>query len=66
VRQVKLLADYQRDPVEVAERCRPSYEPLVAGESPAALRRAPARPKEARTCGNCFTEIAADGSCMCI
>ncbi|BDV31563.1 hypothetical protein [Microbacterium terricola] len=65
--EVKLLADYQRVPVEVAERCRLSHERLVAGEIPAALSAERRREEqEARTCGSCFTEFAADGSCMCM
>ncbi|WP_396642489.1 hypothetical protein [Microbacterium sp.] len=67
VTEVKLLADYRRDPAKVAERCRLSYERLVAGESPAALSAERRRAQqEASTCGSCFTEFAADGSCMCM
>lgn len=67
VTEVKLLADYLRDPVKVAERCRLSYERLVAGESPAALTAERRRARQdARTCDSCFTEFAADGSCMCM
>lgn len=66
-RQTNLLRDYERDPVRVAERCRVSYERLVAGESPVTLSAERRRAEqEERTCPVCRTLFAADGSCMCM
>lgn len=65
--QARLLRDYERDPVRVAERCRLAYERLVAGASPAMLSAERRRAElEARTCPVCFTEYTTDGSCMCV
>lgn len=66
LRQTKLLADYRRDPSKVTERCRVSYERIMAGESSALLGAERRRAQQLeRTCPNCFTEYASDGSCMC-
>lgn len=62
--EVRLLAAFDRDATRVAERCRTSYERLVAGDQPAALSAERQREAQAaKTCPNCYVEVPASGLC---
>jgi len=61
-----LLRSFERDPERVKEQARASYQNVLEGQRPAALRAARQRSRQdAKTCQTCFQERALDGSCAC-